>query len=118
MEFFIDNPNIERLPPEATRIIDIRVESYPDGVRLRVSLELTPFQVRPMIEIVVADDKGTVLGSTSVIEPQAWKQELTMHLRAKHPPNQELAVTASLSYPEIGIVDQRAATVTLESGGR
>ena len=54
MEFFLTDPQVGRLPPEVTRILDLRVESYPDGKRVRVRLELTPFQQRPYIELTLA----------------------------------------------------------------
>ena len=55
MEFFPDVPEVERLEPKAIRILDLRAEPYPDGRRLRVALDLTPFQLRPNIELLLTD---------------------------------------------------------------
>lgn len=40
--FFLD-PQVPHLPPEETRILDLRAEPYSDGKRVHVNLKLTPF---------------------------------------------------------------------------
>lgn len=51
MEFFLIDPQVARLPPAKTPILDLRAESYTDGKRVRINLELTPFLLRPEIEL-------------------------------------------------------------------
>ena len=55
MEFFLNDPQVHRLPPNQTRLLDLRAEPYPDGRRMRVALELTPFEQRPYIELTLTD---------------------------------------------------------------
>ncbi len=84
-EFFfpdLEELNIKKLPPEETRILKLTAEPYADAKRLRVNLEMTPFRVRPHLDMVILDPLGEVVASTSIIEPMAWKQEFTIHLRA------------------------------------
>lgn len=112
--FFLD-PNIERLPPDSVRLLDLRAEPYPDGQRLRVGLELTPFLQRPEIELELTDPKGLPCGSASLIEPMGWKLELTMHLRPQapdtsHETSGRYTLTAILSYPDLGETDRRQVT--------
>lgn len=115
MEFFLNDPEIERVAPEATRILDLRAEPFPDGRRLRVALDLTPFQKRPDIEFVLTDAEGHVAGSASVVEPVAWKLELTLHNRKAGPTSGQYCLSAQLSYPELGKIDQREVTLTIPS---
>lgn len=113
MEFFLNDPEIKRVAPEATRILDLRAEPYPDGRRVRVALDLTPFQKRPEIEFVLTDAQGHEAGSATVVEPVAWKLELTLHNRKTGPTSGEYSLRAQLSYPELGKIDQREVTLTI-----
>lgn len=114
--FFLD-PNLERFPPESVRILNLHTEPYPDGQRVRVQIELSPFLKRPEIELTLTDDQGNSCGSVSLIEPMGWKLELTMHIRPS-PPAQAiwkternlLTLTAILSYPDLGETDRRQVT--------
>ncbi|HEX7973527.1 MAG TPA: hypothetical protein VF498_03890 [Anaerolineales bacterium] len=40
-------PPEDALPPDQVRFIDLHVELWPDGRRVRVHAEITPFQQRP-----------------------------------------------------------------------
>jgi hypothetical protein len=91
-----DNSN--RAAPEETNIIGLSAQPYPDGYRLRVNLEITPFQVRPYIEVILRDADGDEAASTNFVEPMSWKLEFTMHIRGElHNP---YALSARLYYPD------------------
>jgi hypothetical protein len=81
MEFFINDPKIVRYPPAEIHMLGIWANSDPDGKRLRVALDLTPFQQRPIIELDLTDSIGNKVASASIIEPVGWKLELTLHIR-------------------------------------
>lgn len=81
MDFFFPQDDLQRLAPEETRIQSMDAEPYPDGSRVRVQLQLTPFAVRPQIELTLTDARGTEVASASIVEPISFKMELTMHLR-------------------------------------
>lgn len=117
--FFLD-PQVQRLPPEETRILGLRAEPYPEGKRVRVNLELTPFLQRPYIELILSDPEGNEVSSASIVEPVSWTLELTLHLR----PSTSLPAVASLregtytlaahlTYPDLGEIDQREATIEI-----
>jgi hypothetical protein len=98
MDFFFPADDLERLAPEQTRIQSLDVQPYPDGERLRVNLQMTPFQVRPHLEVTLTDASGAEVATASIIEPMSWKLELTMHLRgASAGP---FTLQARLFYPE------------------
>ena len=73
------------LPPNEVRIRDFRVEPYPDGKRVRVYLELTPFQKRPSGELFITDLLGNQVATANIIETIDAKMELTMFLRTPDP---------------------------------
>ncbi len=85
-EFFfsdLEELNISKLPPEETRILTLSAEPYPDAKRIRINLEMTPYQVRPHLDMVLLDPNGKEVATVSIIEPMAWKQEFTIHLRSE-----------------------------------
>ena len=98
MEFFLPEDNLTRALPEETKITALAAQPYPDGYRLHVHIEITPFQKRPTIEVAVTDSYGEEVASTSIVEPMSWKLEFTMHIRGEL--NNPYTLTASLFYPD------------------
>ncbi|HRJ57334.1 MAG TPA: hypothetical protein PLV64_13680 [Anaerolineales bacterium] len=98
MEFFFPEDNLTRTVPEETRITVLTAEPYPDGRRLRVNLNVTPFQKRPYIEITLTNAQNEEIATTSIVEPLSWNLELTMHIRGEH--HSPYTLTARLYYPE------------------
>jgi len=102
---FLD-PSIERLPPDQTAILNLHAEPYPDGIRVRVNLELTPFIHPPCIELLINDPNGNEAGSASIVEPMGWKIDLTLHIRPSALNTGVFTLSALLTYPDIGVIDQ------------
>lgn len=98
MDFFFPEDNLNRMTPEETRITTLNVVPYPDGRRLHINVEMTPFQKRPHIDVTIKNGDGDEVATTSVVEPMGWKIEFTMHLRGelKNP----YALEATLFYPD------------------
>ena len=111
MEFFLNDASVERRLPAETRLLDLRAEPDPDGKRMRVALNLTPFQQRPYIELSLTDPDGNVVASASIIEPMGWKLELTLHIRKTGSTAGNYTLTASLSYPDLGEIDRRTIII-------
>ena len=112
MEFFINDPNIVRYPPAEIHLLDLRTNSDPDGKRLQVALDLTPFQQRPIIELDLKDFTGNeVASASSIIEPVDWKLEPTLHIRKTDSTKGKYTLSASLSYPELGEIDRRTLII-------
>jgi hypothetical protein len=99
MDFFFPEDNLQRMAPEETRITGLNAEPYPDGYRLRVNIEVTPFQKRPHIEVQLSDADGSEVASTSIVEPMTWKLEFTMHIRDDEL-NNPYTLEARLFYPD------------------
>ena len=86
MDFFYNDPNEIRLPPDEIRIRLLRAQLLEDGRRVKVSLEVDPFQKRPSVELVVTGPQGNLAANVSIIESMLRKMELTVHLRGDlHP---------------------------------
>jgi hypothetical protein len=98
MDFFFPEDNLKRMTPEETDITSLSAEPYPDGYRLRVNIQITPFQKRPHIDVRLTDVNGDEVGSTTIVEPMGWKLEFTMHIRGelKNP----YTLEAKLYYPD------------------
>jgi hypothetical protein len=98
MDFFFPEDNLSSMTPEETNISSLSAEPYPDGYRVRVTIEVTPFQKRPHIEVLLSDADGEEIASTSIVEPLSWKMEFTMHLRGEL--NNPYTLEARLYYPD------------------
>ena len=99
MDFFFPEDNLNRMTPEETYITGLTAEPYPDGYRLRVNIQVTPFQKRPHIEVTLKDSAGEDVASTSIVEPLGWKLEFTMNLRDEQLKN-PYTIEARLYYPD------------------
>jgi hypothetical protein len=98
MDFFLPEDHLQRMTPEETRITSLTAQPYPDGYRLRVNIEMTPFQKRPHLEVVLNDANGDEVASSSIVEPISWKIEFTMHIRGEL--NNPYTLEARLFYPD------------------
>lgn len=98
MDFFFPEDNLQRMTPAETRITSLTAEPYPDGQRLRVNIEITPFQMRPHLEVTLVDGQSNEVAAASIIEPMAWKIEFTMHLRGAQA--NPFSLRARLFYPD------------------
>ena len=108
MDFFLPEDHLQRATPEETRITSLTAEPYPDGYRLRVNIEMTPFQTRPHLEVVLSDADQEEVASTSIVEPLGWKIEFTMHIRGEL--NNPYTVEAKLFYPDGPTTDPKTFT--------
>jgi hypothetical protein len=115
-EFFFPelNPAEEGIvpqPPAEMRILELRAEPVQDGgpLRLRVYIDVTAFQQRPYIDVVLSDINGREITSVNIIEPMSRKNVFTMHMRG---PQQTgtFNLSARLFYPEQPDSDTRQIT--------
>jgi hypothetical protein len=98
VDFFLPEDHLQRMTPEETRITSLTAQPYPDGYRLRVNIEMTPFQQRPHLEVVLSDANQDEVASSSIVEPLSWKLEFTMHIRGEL--NNPYTLEAKLFYPD------------------
>ena len=121
MDFFLQDPDELRLPPESVRLRDLHITPHPQGRKVKVNLELTPFKVRPNIELTIIDPSGKEAAHTNILDAVLKKMELIMHLRTPIPGGEYHLVTVvyyqklpepgetqvDVPIPEPTIVDRR-----------
>lgn len=100
MEIFFHDPDDVPLPPGEVHIRQFSAKPYPDNRRLRVYLEISPFQKRPSAEISIYNPEGKVVASANVIETIDPRLEMTMHMRG-NTPSGEYEVKTVLFYEEL-----------------
>lgn len=104
MEISFRPPDQMPLPPAETRVQSLHAEPWPDGRRVRVQVEITPFQQRPNLHIRIADAQGFEVTSMVATQILQTRQEFTLHLR--QPETQgRYTVAAYLAYPELELDD-------------
>jgi hypothetical protein len=99
MEFFFPEDNLQRTSPEETKLISLTAEPYEDGRRVRVNIEMSPFEKRPHLEVNLTDSNGVEISTASFVEPMTFKLEFTLHMRTK-PADGPLDLEARLFYPD------------------
>lgn len=82
---FYDDPNDRPVMREDVRIRDMQLEVSPEGRRVAVDFDITPFIERPSIQLFVVNASGEKAGSLTVIETLDNKFGLVIHLRDKEP---------------------------------
>jgi hypothetical protein len=102
------------LPPEQVRFLDVHVEPWPDGRRVRVHVSLTPFQQPPNLEMSIVDPSGSEISRIAIIENIDFKFVLTMHLRDTSP-HEEYLLEAAVSYEELGIVARESCNFQVQT---
>ena len=103
MDLFFSDPELVPLPPDEVRIREFCLEPWPDGRRVKVFLELDPFQKRPSLEVVVWDQAGVEAAKVSLIECVTTRIEFTIHLRRSEPVGayRAQAVLYYQAFPEV-----------------
>jgi hypothetical protein len=112
MDFFFPEDQLNRMTPEETRITSLTARPYPDGYRLHVNIEMTPFQKRPHLEVALKDANGDEVASTSIVEPLSWKIEFTMHIRGEL--NNPYTLEAKLFFPDGPTTEPQTFTFDVE----
>jgi hypothetical protein len=131
VDIFFQDPSEIPLPAEEVRIQALRAEARPDGQRVKIYLEVDPFQKRPSAEVRISNEQGAELASATIIESMVRKMEFTMHLRPPNPAGL-CKVSVALFYsktaeanpesatgpgkPEILIVDRAEVQFEMRSG--
>lgn len=120
MDIFFADPSEVPLPPDQVRIRELRLELWPDGQRMRVYLEVDPFQIqkKPNAELSVLDRDGMEVSSVSIIQSMTRKMELVMHLR--NAPPGAYSLQAVLYYADLPQAappgEQPVSATSLEAG--
>ncbi len=99
-------------PRDKVRIERFEAQPYPDGWRIRIILDVTPFQERPSLEIRVqteANDGQRRVAELSVIETMTRHMEFTVHIRGVPSPVGQYTAEADLYYENVSAPQDRRA---------
>jgi len=110
MNIFFTNPNDVPVPPDEVKIRTVRAEPYPDKKRIRIYLEITPFQKRPFGEVVIFDNDGIQVALANIIEPIDNRIEVVLHLRKTNTVG-KYTVKATISFADEIEEGQRDAEI-------
>jgi hypothetical protein len=107
MEITFHDANEAPRTPNDTRIITLSAEPWPDGRRISVQVQLTPYQQRPNLHISICDAQGQEKASVGAVQIRQTEIAFTIHLRHLETAG-HYNVMAFLAYadPGLGIVDQ------------
>lgn len=72
-------------PPAEVRFRDVALRPYPDGRRMKLSFQLTPFQRRPNVDVTASNAEGDEVAALSLIEAMDTQFDFTVHLRGPEP---------------------------------
>ncbi len=86
------------LPKDEVRITKVTVTPWPDRVRVRVNVRLTPFHERPNLILVAHDEEDRIVSELDVIETMSNDMEFTLHLRDVDDPAGLYTLTVTLFY--------------------
>lgn len=81
---FVDPETVPQ-PRDQVKIESLSARVYPDGRRVRLDIELTPFLERPNLELKITNAAGEEVAALSIIESMDYKFEMTAHLRGPQP---------------------------------
>jgi hypothetical protein len=96
IQFF--NGDHDPQPRENVKIEKITAQPYPDGSRVHVTIQVTPFRERPNLILAIHDENDTLVSELNIIETMHFNMEFTMHLRGLDDPAGAYSVTADLFY--------------------
>jgi len=107
-------PPENALEPAEMRLLDARVEPWPDQRRVRILITITPFTRRPNLYAEIRDPQGASVCSAHVIETMEERLVFTLHLRGEPTPG-VYTLDLRLFYDDLGEVDQRQADFQLDA---
>lgn len=97
---------VEGFSPEKVRFVDLKVEPWEDKTRLKILVQITPFNKNPDLEFQIESADGSKIAQVSIIENIESRFVFTMHLRNKSKQGPYLLI-GTISYEEIGIIDRK-----------
>ena len=103
MDIRMTGPEEIPQPPEKVEIRNLEVEPFPDGKRVKVRVDLTPFLERPMVEVRILGSVGEVLAEATVVECADPSFSLTLHMRSLPPGGEARMLEVQVAYPDLSL---------------
>lgn len=85
-------------PRANIQIQRIAVKPMPDGWRVKLEIDVTPFQERPSLEVRLRTATGQEVADLSIIETMHRNMEFMLHIRGVPTPVGDYVLEADLYY--------------------
>lgn len=95
---FFNGSHHDPQPREKVKIEDVRIAPYPEGTRIHVEVDVTPFRERPNLLLAIHDENDQLVAELNIIETMHFNMEFTMHLRGVADPAGAYSLTVELFY--------------------
>ncbi|MBX3065711.1 MAG: hypothetical protein U0528_10970 [Anaerolineae bacterium] len=105
---FFDEQDVPQ-PRERVKIERLEAKPYPDGWRIKLSINVTPFQERPNLEVRLKNAEGQEVAELSIIETMHKNMEFTLHIRGVISPYGQYSLETDLYYDDRANPQQREA---------
>lgn len=99
IELFLQN-NDNLLPRDQVKINSVTAVPYPDGKRVNVAVEVTPFRERPNLEITIRSADNKRVANAAAIAIMNFKVDFNLHLRGVENVAGEYTVSVQLYYED------------------
>ena len=114
MDIYFTDPDTVPLTPDEIKIQSLSAILLTDGQRVRVNLEITPFQKNPNVVITIKNLDGEEVTCITIIETIEYDMEFTLHLRSSTNLGKYL-VTAIVYYEKPNNVGKQISDLTPET---
>jgi hypothetical protein len=104
LDIFFQDPTEVPLPPDEVRIREMAIIDQISDDRVKIFIEIDPFQQRPNIDVKILSRRDKLeVSAASIISTMTRKVELTLHLRRPQEPGDlsdlnDLILQATLYY--------------------
>lgn len=103
---FFDEQDVPQ-PRERVKIERLDAKPYPDGWRVKLTIDVTPFQERPNLEVRLKTAEGREVAELSIIETMHKNMEFTLHIRGVNSPYGQYLLETDLYYDDRANPQQR-----------
>lgn len=97
IDLYLQN-NDNLLPRDQVKITGVKATPYPDGQRVNVAVEITPFRERPNLDIIIRDKDNQRVANAAAIAIMNFRVDFNLHLRGVENPAGDYTVSAQLYY--------------------
>ena len=72
---FFNGSHHDPQPRENVNVEDVRITPYPEGTRIHVEVDVTPFRERPNLLLAIHDEDDQVVSELNIIETMHFNME-------------------------------------------
>lgn len=113
MDLFLQN-NPDLRPRDEVRLERVTASAFPDRLRVKIEVEITPFRERPNLEIALLDSVGRPVAEASAVAVMNFSVAFVLHIRGVDDPAGDYTARVQLYFDDAASPqDQRDAPLTI-----